>query len=283
MKSGKEFQRILPTLFTLACVVLFTSCSMSFEKRLYRKGYHVEVIKNKSRHGGTHSSFSRESSVVVLPHQNLPVVRNDQPTSLKPESDVFIATNTTRPNISIKPKINKRSVVKLNTKKLSNGSDCDEITLKDGMKIEAVIVSIGETEIVYKKCNFTDGPSYILSTTQVDIIHLRNGDYYKPKGYGNMNTNTNVKSGNGVGELVIGILACFFALFAFAMSFFVSYGGTILSSMFGSVGFILGIIGTILSAVKMNPQNQSKTIPGLIMAALAIVLFMVTIAILVLV
>jgi hypothetical protein len=282
MKPGMEFSRLFLFIAGLFLLIGFSSCSMTFEKRHYRKGYHIEMVKTQYQNTG-----STDQRSVQLLKVEAPVVKlrpNGQQTKESKLTGDEIHGSKNIHTERYRPVINTKNIKKISSGKINPNADCDVITLKDGTQIDAMIENIGEDYITYRKCNFESGPSYTLSMNKVEMIHLRNGDYYKPKA--NLTTNnskSNAGKGNGMGELVIGILAVVFSLFALIMSFLTfTYGAATLAFIFGPFGFILGIIGVILTAIKLNPDNHANTIPALVLAGLAILFFMVAIAVLVL-
>lgn len=261
------------------CMGLF-SCSISIEKRHYLKGYHIDVVKNNKKkrvvenpvdHVKVFDGEIQKSETVInaWPKQLLvPTVNSFHNDSISKRSDHL---TTKKSSLNIKKLVHRKK------------SDCDLIILKDGTQIEVLIENIGEVELTYKKCNFIDGPLYSLNINKIEVVQLRNGDFFRPKSDSNT-SNVSDKTTNGrsgIGEMVLGILAIFFAIFATIMSFF-TYPAASLAWAFGTFGFILGIIGTILSAAHMSKENFSKTIVGLILSALAIILFMITVIVLVL-
>jgi hypothetical protein len=280
MRSGMASSKSLFSLIGLTILIAgLNSCSLTFEKRHYRKGYHIEVVKNNPHRiiTGDHPT-DEVVNFIELEKKQEEKPENPQSTEIK-ENEIKVEHRSPRQHL---PAIHKKSVIKLPSKKIKRGSECDVITLKDGAQIDAIIVNIGEDVIAYKKCNFESGPLYTISTGSVEMIYLRNGDYYKPKA--NMNTSNTKGNSNGVGEMIVSILAFVFSLFAFVMCFLgFAYGATVLTGIFGTFGFILGIIGTVFSAIRMNSGNKKHTLPGIILGALAILLFMVAITILVLV
>jgi hypothetical protein len=273
--------RFFSILWLFIVIAGLNSCSLSFEKRHYRKGYHIEVVKNNPHRIVTNQYPSEQAVNITPPEKNRQISSEQSKKHELNDSKVNVVPHSPKRKM---PVIDKKSVVKISSEKIKRSSDCDVITLKDGAQIDAMIINIGEDVIAYKKCNFESGPVYTISTGTVDIIHLRNGDYYKPKG-NVINTNTRTNgNGNGVGEMIVSILGFVFSLFAFVMCFFgFAYGTTILTGIFGSFGFLLGIFGTVFSAIRMNPGNKTFTLPGVVLGALAILLFMVALTILVLV
>ena len=57
----------------------------------------------------------------------------------------------------------------------SFSQECDIIVLKTGEEIASQVLEIRLSEIAYKKCDFTSGPTYVLSKTEVFMIKYKNG------------------------------------------------------------------------------------------------------------
>jgi hypothetical protein len=53
--------------------------------------------------------------------------------------------------------------------------ECDVIVLKTGEEITSQVLEIRLSEIAYKKCDFTSGPTYVLLKTDVFMIKYKNG------------------------------------------------------------------------------------------------------------
>lgn len=54
--------------------------------------------------------------------------------------------------------------------------DCDELIKKDGTIIQAKISEIGITEIKYKKCDNAEGPTYVVSKSDIFMVKFANGN-----------------------------------------------------------------------------------------------------------
>jgi hypothetical protein len=53
---------------------------------------------------------------------------------------------------------------------------CDELIKKDGTIIQAKISEIGITEIKYKKCDNAEGPTYVVSKSDIFMVKYANGN-----------------------------------------------------------------------------------------------------------
>lgn len=277
-----SIQRCFSLWFLAVISIGFFSCSMSIEKRHYRKGYYIDVVNNNKKK----SAMADQTNFVQSSDQKIQksemVINNEPEQLIAPIVSLFRKDSIPKRKDHLS---NRNS--SFNIKKLANRkkTECDLIILKDGTQFEALVENIGETVLTYKKCNFADGPLYSVNINKIEVVQLRNGDYFRPKSGGSNNNggNKSTSGSNGIGEMVLGILAFIFAFFGMVMSFLTySYGAIILAYVFGTFGFILGIIGTVLSAAHMESDNFGKTIVGLILSAVAILLFMITIIVLVL-
>jgi hypothetical protein len=57
----------------------------------------------------------------------------------------------------------------------SFGQECDIIILKSGEEIASQVLEIRISEIAYKKCDFTTGPTYVFTKAEVFMIKYKNG------------------------------------------------------------------------------------------------------------
>ncbi len=53
--------------------------------------------------------------------------------------------------------------------------DCDLIILQDGSEIEAKVLEVSSENISYKKCNFQDGPTYVVVRKDIFLIKYKDG------------------------------------------------------------------------------------------------------------
>lgn len=228
---------------TLWCLIIviagLSSCSMTFEKRHYRKGYHIEVVKNNNRHVSV-----AQNPVKQIGLFDKEVIQSDEESKLQVEKELnpIVSTRNSPKN---RPQLSTEKTVKLVKE---NNDDNDLLISKNRNQREVLEKKIGESRLTYK-----------------------------PNKIGNS------VSTNGAGEMVLGILAFVFGVFALVMSIIIySTGAIILASVFASFAFLLGIIGTPISATRMNPDNMSMTLVGLVLSALAILFAMIVLVILVL-
>jgi hypothetical protein len=228
--------RILPLVILLSLIL--SSCSLTFEKRHYRKGYHTDIVANHKRQVRPTESVRINSQIVQVNQAETPVIIKD------PTVDVNLQTiekvNFTKNNTQVKTTTKSKFIPNLKL------ADCDVITLKNGEEIEALIVKISDTEIEYKKCNNKEGPSYIVKSSDVLLIKLKNGENYVPKENPEQQNN-NVNNGRPRTKPFFALMAICFVifltmllvgLFVYAILFYVSFGFLGLAVLF----LILGLV-----------------------------------------
>lgn len=173
MKRFSDIKFIAILLFLFAFTA--SSCSISFEKRRYRPGYHVEVSKKYKR-----TIEGREDAHVnSVKNETVPVIVKRPKLIIEKVQNVHIVSNKVSPDmdsVKMHPIENRIKGRKHSIKK----DGCDLLVMTDGVSMEVIVLEISETEIKYKKCNNPDGPTYIVPCEKVEVIHLKNGDYYRP-------------------------------------------------------------------------------------------------------
>ena len=134
-------------------------------------------------------------------------------------------------------------------------NECDQIILKNGDSIKAIITEIGISEIKYKKCDNKDGPTYILKKSDVDSIKYANGS---TDSFGNIN---NVASENEVDSdlvktdpmAIASIVTGMSGLFFFLLSLIASS----LSGLF-AFGLLLSLLGIIFGFISHSNIKKSN-------------------------
>lgn len=56
------------------------------------------------------------------------------------------------------------------------GQECDNIILNDGTEISAIVKEIRLDEIVYNKCDFLEGPVFVIAKNEVFMVKYKNGE-----------------------------------------------------------------------------------------------------------
>jgi hypothetical protein len=255
--------RILPLIILLSLIL--SSCSLTFEKRHYRKGYHTDIVANHKRQARSTESDRINSQIVQVNQAKTTLLVKD------PTVDVNLQTiekvNLTKNNTQVKTTTKSKFIPNLKL------ADCDVITLKNGEEIEAVIVKISDNEIEYKKCNNKEGPSYIVKSSEVLLIKLKNGENYIPKESSNTNTSSNQSSKSGGDSPVVNILSFAFGFVAFILSIL---GWALPGGFFGLLilfvfGILLAITSIVLGAVGQKKKLKGLGIAGLILGILILI------------
>ncbi len=255
----------------------FFSCSLTIEKRRYRPGYHIETSHAKRDHHHRSDLIKKnklETAILSVPAS--PQVTTD---SLK--DDLLITEKMTEKSGhgTVRKESIQRNSLSVDKKNALDAEECDLLVLKDGTQIEVLVSEITDTEIKYKKCNNPDGPTYVVSSSRVDVIHLKNGDFYRP----NPSTNSDQRpvsdqGGFVVAILVVTILAVFSATLAFIFSFFGS-PLNVIGFIIGCISLIEGFIGSIMALAGLRTKDSRVTI-SLILGILAIILSIIAIVVL---
>ena len=141
-------------LILLFPILILFNCSL--QKRKYQSGYFISWNKNINNLSIAKNENQKEFNV-----QKKEIKYGD--TSF--EKDITASANN---------KITKifNSTIKYN---LEFPDSCDEIIYNDGNKLKAKITEINSTEILYKKCDFIDGPTFIDKQNKVFMIKYANG------------------------------------------------------------------------------------------------------------
>lgn len=247
--------RILPLIIVLSFIL--SSCSLTFEKRHYRKGYHTDIVANHKRSTLTHESVTKNNYPVQVSKSETPVLVKDPTVDIKLKK--IEKVNHTKNNTQLKSTTKSQFIPNLKL------ADCDVITLKNGEEIEALIVKISDTEIEYKKCNNKEGPSYIVKSSEVLLIKLKNGENYIPKESSNTNTSTNNTSKSGGDSPVVNILSIAFAVLGFILTIL---GWVLPGSFFGLLTLFLFGMFLSITAIVLGAKGQKKNLPGLGLAGL---------------
>lgn len=171
IQFGGKFYFLIIVLLSMVT----SSCSISFEKRRYRPGYHVEVSKNYKRQ----SSPNDKVHINMVHNEPVLEVREQPKLLIKQVKEIHVSPQVISTHKDSAKSVPVKDHFKIR-KKIVKKEDCDLLVMKDGVSLEVIVIEISETEIKYKKCNNPDGPTYIVPSSKVEVIHLKNGDYYRP-------------------------------------------------------------------------------------------------------
>lgn len=223
-------------------IILSQSCNVHVEKRRYRKGYYVEVSKKNKRSDidpiqSTSTKIDlRKSETVRLNTIEAPQIDSVKQLPLITKNQTLVHN---KKNIFV-----KRPDSKFHTKKKAGGDECDVIHLLDGTEIEALIVTISETEIAYKKCNFIDGPTYKISSGKIRSIDLKNGEVYTPDPA--KNSSTSEVTGGMIATIILGGIALICIIIAMILLFSFSFGYGLVAAIPLAIAGITSLVGLIL-------------------------------------
>lgn len=215
---------------------LFTSCTMSFQKRRYRPGYHIEVHNNHSKENiSTHSAEPK----INLNTNNAVLVKHSKEAGvLKRDLDKIEVVEEQKSNPSISQK-------KVRENKKRELDSCDIIFMATGERIQAKVYEITDEFIHYKKCDDPKGRLYTIKSKLVDNITLRNGELYVPPSRIIIDKEKERKKSGVLLGLAIGSLSL--AVIAFIFSFFIppfaglSFGFSIFNLFFSFILLLLDI------------------------------------------
>ena len=118
---------------------------------------------------------------------------------------------------------------------------CDMISLKDGNEIICKVVGFGKTDILYKECDYPDGPVLRVTKSLAFMIEYANGN---KKVFNKTRNETQSEIPNpkidilGVAGLILGISAAIFTLFGLLpLSLVIGMPLVLLSMIFAGISF----------------------------------------------
>jgi len=246
----------------LGFVGLLTSCSVTFEKRRYRPGYHVEVRKNNQREYQTSLSSPNRivdknnlEPVTIKFNEEKPVVKNNF-------EDIKVSNDETNSS-----PVNQKSIRENKKRELDS---CDVIFTSAGQRIQAKVHEITNEYIHYKRCDDPKGRLYSIKSKLVDNITLGNGELYVPPNRVIVDKEkerkkSEVLMGLSIASLSIGIIAFIFSFFISPFSG-LSFGFSIFNLFFSFILLLLDI-----RPGKFAPSYRTKL--TWIFCLIALVLF----------
>jgi hypothetical protein len=232
-----------PGLYFIICfLVVLTSCSISMEKRKYRPGYHIEIVKNQPR---------TITKPVGLPQTDLESTKHDrevqsESTSIE-EEPKEIKSKGEIPVLFSKNEMTKRE------KKKRGMDSCDVIFTVMGERIQARIIEITDDYVHYKRCDDPKGRLFSLKTKMIDNITLRNGELYIPPNRVIVDKEHERKKSQTL--FVMSIVSLVVAFISFVFSFFITPFGT-LALIFGVLS---GIFSFILAMLDIRPGKYAPS------------------------
>ncbi len=236
-----KMNRLILGAFLLILVVGLSSCSVSFEKRKYRPGYHMDIVHHRMKNrtiqklNTTGNELPSENVVILKGSQCIPAHDSVDP------SDPVITSSSSEPKTRYQDRASFLNEHKVETD--PPPAECDVIVMINGYQIQALIVEISETEVKYRKCGEPEGPIYYLSLDNVLNILLKNGDTFAPKPNKPIKEHKPVTKKYISAGFIISIIALSLALIGFMLSFFILPLYTI--------GFIICIFAALFSATSI--------------------------------
>lgn len=259
---------ITNALLFITSILLLNSCSSSFlSHRMYGNRFYVKAKKINDAPKKSEIRFEDEinqESVMTASIENQHVQEIQKyPAS---NNNVPVFTSTT----------NKNNVLE-HYRQIITNEPCDLIVFKNGDEIEAKIIEISVTEIKYKKCNNLNGPTNIVSKSEVLFIKYPNGtkDVFSDK---NVNTAPKDNSSSNKDIEILGLLAMIVGILGLLLGLFIS---GLFAIVFGLAAIVLAIIS--FSKFKNNPgkyMGKGFSIAGLVLGIFELLLIILLVGIL---
>lgn len=244
------------SLFVLVLIPLIFSCNREFSvgsRRGFQGNTHIVEAKKKI------SENERSSPQKTI--QSEPLQNSSSVFGVEPENEYASIAKLNQDAIP-----NEQGLYQ--NKKNEENSGCDEILLKTGESIKAIIQEIGEKEIKYKICpEVNSRPLYSVSKSKVFLINYSNGErevfndnndkseaensqiQYKQNLSSNYSSPNPKVEGLGIASFILG----FFGFNLFAIIFGFASLGRINNNPeklngrgFAITGIILGFLGIFL-------------------------------------
>lgn len=263
--------------FTYAFIFLslvLSSCSVKMDlvKRLYNKGWHVQVSSNKAD--------IKKNKRFTFTTNKAGRFRIEEDNLLASVQDVISIISS-----------QEKHLLSISNKATEKKNECAEIIMRNGDIIKGQVIEVGVSEIKYKKCEHLSGPVYALRKADVFMIRYANGakDVFKeekPKAeepkqpthvqevihrFPDRQIDTRVVDGLGITGLTLGLTSFLFLLFLP-----VSTGGIITTLVISILAAIFGQAG--LFRINNNPDTymgRGFGITGLILGLLEMILIFI--------
>lgn len=230
-------------------IVCFSSCSMSIEKRRYRPGYHVDMVKRDV----PKKPFSKPIDLVKKP-------------DLKPIEIKY--TDSSQIHIPALSRLNERKIPSIShdavtrNKKLPDvikkskiyDGGCDIIYFKNGTILQVTNIKVVERKLYYTKCGDNTSLAVPIDISTIQSVHLANGDELVPN-----KTARNLVKAHGKnspkGRVGLAILMGVLGLVSIGLSFLFFYavvgsGSTIVLILLSYVfGYAFGVIFAVAALI----------------------------------
>lgn len=247
----------------------FFSNSNRIEKRKYSKGWHMNKTDKIC------DNIIQENTREIDKNENTIKHESETPLLTSNKTNILDLLNPESAEEIIEKPINYSSSE-------ASNNDCDQIILKNGDIIDAIVLEIGIKEVKYKKCANQEGPTYSILKTDIFMIKYKNGDkdmfkdeeqiQDKPQEessiYDDYSRNNNYGGsvdGLAIASLVTGLVGL---ITGWAIS--------------GIIGFALGLLGIIFGGIALsniknikNRRGKGLAITGLVAGLIISALFLV--------
>lgn len=212
--------KLIYILLTAFAMVYFSSCSMSIEKRRYRPGYHIDLVKSNQPKIKREMDFNLVKSTELRP---LLIKIVEAKSGIQIPKHEVISNNDIAISRSKKlPYVIKKSNI--------YDEGCDIVYLKNGKTLQVTSVRVVERKLYYNNCGDNTTKVVPINIKTIKTIRLANGDEMDPnKDYTNLlksNKKELREKERGSGRVV----------------------GTILMAVFGAVGIGIAVLFFLLAA-----------------------------------
>lgn len=290
------------TVYLLAVVLfafLLNSCSFTVQKRLYRKGYHVQTYKNHRQ--------NRKGSDVHTPVTTIDPTVKEVPVTPVNEEEVLLETTAEQHTTDLTQRkgLNKRKVI-----------ECDRINMKNGQVLEVRGVSITNGEVRYYLCNDPNSPLYIINSNEVTSITYANGSTVNMGGgnnssgnntnnnnnsnsnannnnnnnntvtitttrYNNSSTttyqNTDPKRDTGAGFNIVSVVSGGVAILFMVIALYLILFGLSAWLAFAIIAMTLAILAIVMGILGLGRKAQGAGIAGMAMGGAVLIIAIITI------
>lgn len=144
-------------LLLLPLIILF-SCSV--QKRKYQNGYYVSWhSKSSIKENSIPSSRSEAAKKQAVPGTPVTTITQEDPKEISASAETDLSLLSLKKNNRFAPP----------------EDSCDVLVFRDGAEIKGKVSEVGVSEIKYKRCDASDGPTYISKKSELFMIKYSNG------------------------------------------------------------------------------------------------------------
>lgn len=241
----KVFFKINSILASLLITMFFvmSSCNVHFEKRRYRPGYHVEVVRSSK----DSKMVETDRSVKTSGNHLVSIKTSKDPIQI---NKIVLPVNTQK---GLPKKETVRTKLNPPNKKIKYQDSCDVLFLSDGERLNVLVIEVGEDYVHYKMCDDPKGRLHTVKTKMIDNITFRNGEYFIPKDRVAVDKDKERAKSNTL--FIMAIIAASVALIAFVLSFFI-YPLSAVSLSFSIIDLLFTFI---LMMVNIRPSKYAPS------------------------